>query len=234
MIGLDHDVHGFVLHFDLGIPQHAAEQGHVERSIHARERRQRGGANELAVVLEHVDDVQAGNRILALDSGDQIVQRGFVRNLGDDLEQSGALAGVLGISGIQQIAHGEACLLRRDHVDDGRFRHIGLVQCLQQRGWRIIAGGGEGPRNTGHCAAIAFRHGAQQIDQPRQDIDIGHRLALFSRRQGGDDRINGVGPKRNQLVQCFLCLGASWITAGFDLGKEPIGTIVGKKTHSVP
>jgi hypothetical protein len=72
------------------------------------------------------------------------------------------------------------------------------------------------------------------VDQPRQDLDIGHRFALFSSRQGGDDRINGVSPKRDQLVQCFLRLGASWITAGFDLGKEPIGTIVGKKAHSVP
>ena len=52
MIGMDDDVDRLVLHLDFRIAQHAAKQGHVERPVHPGERREGGGANELAVVLE--------------------------------------------------------------------------------------------------------------------------------------------------------------------------------------
>ena len=52
---------------------------------------------------QHVDDVQPRDRVLALDSGDQVVDRGFVGDFADDLEQPGAFAGFLGIGGIQAV-----------------------------------------------------------------------------------------------------------------------------------
>jgi hypothetical protein len=41
--------------------------------------------------------MQAGNRILALDPGNEVVDGGLIRQLADDLEQPGALAGLLGV-----------------------------------------------------------------------------------------------------------------------------------------
>ena len=117
VIGMYHEVDGLVLHFDLRVAKHAADQWHVERAVHARKRRQRRRADQFVVVLEQLlhgllyfgevearqdlDDVQPCDRILPLDSCDQLVDRGFIGDLGDDLEEAGAFAGFLGVCGIQ-------------------------------------------------------------------------------------------------------------------------------------
>ena len=150
-------------------------QRHVERPVHARERRQRGRADQLAVVLElllhgllhvraieagqHLDDVQPRQRVLALDSRDQIVDRGLVGDLGDDLEQPGSLGGLLLIRGVQQVPHGEAGFLRGDHVENRLFRHVLLVQRIEQRARRVAAARGQRPGDARDRPAVGFGHG---------------------------------------------------------------------------
>ncbi len=178
--------------------------------------------------------MQPRDRILALDSGDQVVERRFIGNFGNDLEQSGTFAGFLAVSGIQQFPHREARLLRCNDVDDGLFRHVGLRQRVQQRGGRVIAAGGQGPRNARHGAAVRIRHGPQQmgqrfgVDELGQCFDVGDGFLLFRGRERGDDGLDGVRPQSHQLFQCFLRQRAAWIAAGFNFGDEPIGTVIGK------
>ena len=158
VIDLDDQVDGLVLHVDLRVAQHGADERHVERPVHARQPRERRGADQLAVVLElllhglldlrqiearqDVDDVQPRDGILALDPRDQVVDGGFIGDFADDLEQRGALGGLLGIGRLQQLAHRKARLLRRNHVEDRRFRHLLLVQGVEEGRRRVIAAGG--------------------------------------------------------------------------------------------
>ena len=170
----------------------------------------------------------------------QIVERGFVGEIAHDLEQAGPLACILGVSGVQQLAHREAALLRRDHLDDGGLGHVGLGQRIQQGVGRVVARRGQRPGDPGHRPPVRFRHGAQDpgqglaVDQPGQGVDQRQGLLLLGAGQGRDDRFDGAGSDGHQPVQSLLPVGPARISAGFDLGDEPIGTIVGEKTHSAP
>jgi hypothetical protein len=53
-------------------------------------------------------------------------------------------------------------------------------------------------------------------------------FALFGRRQGRDNGFDCARPERDQFFQCFLRQRAARIAAGFNLGDEPIGTIIGE------
>ncbi len=154
MIGVHDDVDRFVLHLDFRISQHAAQGCHVERPVHPRQRRESGGADEFAVVLElplqgllhlgrieacqNIDDMQPGDRVLTLDPGDQIVDGRFVGDLTDDLEQSAPFAGFLVVRGVQEFAHREAGLLRGYDIENGLFGHGRLAQGIEQRARRIV------------------------------------------------------------------------------------------------
>ena len=158
MIGMHHEIDGFVLHVDLRIAQHAADQRHVERAVHAGQRRDRRGADQFVVVLElllhrfldlghveaceHLDDMQPRQRVLALDSRDQVVDRGFLGDFTDDFEEPGALGGLLGIRRIEQVAHREAGLLSGDHVENRLFRHAFLAERVEECARRIVAARG--------------------------------------------------------------------------------------------
>ena len=251
MIGLDHHVDGLVLHLDLCVAQHAGDQRHVERSVHARERRQGGGADQLVVVLElllhrlldrrgieageDLDDVQARHRVLALDARDQIVDGGFVGDLADDLEQRRPLGRLLRIGGVQQVAHRESGLLRGDHIENRGFWHALLAQGIEERLRRVAAARGQRPGDARGRPPVGVCHGLENlrqrsgVNQLRKDLDVGHGLALLGVGQRIDDRIDGARPKREQLLQGLLGRRGSRIAGRLDLGDEPIGTVVGEQ-----
>ncbi len=110
----------------------------------------------------------------------------------------------------------------------------GLVRASSSAFARIILARGQRPRDAGHRPSIGLGHGLEQqrqgldVDEARQHLDIGHGLALFSRREGVDDGLDRARAERGQFFQSLLCQGAAWIAAGFNFGDEPVGAIVGE------
>ena len=93
----------FVLHVEFRVPEHAAEHFHIERAIHLAERYQARRADKLALVgqlllqrlgdprgvetSQQVDDLDARDRVVAVDAQKQIINRGIVHDLADNPEQ---------------------------------------------------------------------------------------------------------------------------------------------------
>ena len=104
IVGADDDVDGLVLHVDFRVAQQHAHLFDLDRAVHLGERAQRGGTHQLVGVLElllqraldlglrearqDVDDVQARDRVFAVQAADQLRQVVVGGELAEDAEQA--------------------------------------------------------------------------------------------------------------------------------------------------
>ena len=124
VVRLDDDVDRLVLNVDLGIFQQRADPLHVDLPVHSLQRRQGGATDQLVGILQQplqrrlhlggvesgqdVDDVDARDRIFAVNTAEQLRNRMIVGDLANDAEEGGLLVRLLCVGGGQEVAHAEA------------------------------------------------------------------------------------------------------------------------------
>ena len=142
VIDLDQKVDGLILHVDFRITQQLTDGFDVSRAAQTRQRGQGRTADHLVAVLqlfqqslayrrgveaaEQVDDVQADQRIFALQAAAQFRHQFLSGHFADQTEQLRLLVGILGIAGGEQIARCEAMPLRLDDLEQRSLGNAGL------------------------------------------------------------------------------------------------------------
>ncbi|MBV6418604.1 MAG: hypothetical protein CMLOHMNK_03512 [Steroidobacteraceae bacterium] len=254
LVRLDHDIDGLVLHVDFRVPQHLADPLHVDRAVHLVERRERRRAHQLVVVLElllqcalhrwrieareDIEQVQPRNRILALQSPDQLRDRGRVGDLADDAKQRRLFVRLLHVGGVQELAHAEALLLRRDDVEQGGLRYAFLRQRVEQQVRRIGAAARQRPGNTRDHTRTTLDQPAHElwkglhVDDRRQHVDENDRCVLVRIRERAEQRFDRAAADRFQPGGGLLGLGIVRVLGGDDLGDQAIGAQVREEAHS--
>ena len=214
---------------------------------------ERGGADQLVGVLQlllqgarhfrlrearqDIDDVQARDRVLAVQASDQLGQIVVGGQLAQDAEQRGLFVGFLLVGGGQQFAHRQAAAMRGDHVEQRGLGDALGVQRIEQHGRRIRAAAGERPGHARNHARAARDHGFDEfgegllVDQAGQHFDIGDRRDLVGVSQRRRDGFDGAGPELAQLGDGLLGLRSGDVGRFFELRDEPVSPDVGEKTH---
>ena len=217
------------------------------------ERAERGAADELVGVLElllqraldlglrearqDIDDVQAGDRVFAIQASDQLGQVVVRREFAEDAEQRGLFVGFLLVGGRQDLAHREPRAMRGDHVEQSRLRDALGVERVQQHGGRIGTAARQRPGDARNHARAARDHGFDElgegllVDEAGQDLDVGHRGDLVGVGQRGGDGFDGARAQLAQLRDGLLGCRSGDIGRFLELRDEPVGPDVGEKTH---
>ncbi len=254
VVGLDDDVDGLVLHIDLGILQQRAHPFDIDLTVHALQRRERGSADQLVGILqqrlqrglhlgcvvsrEQIDDVHAGDGVLALHPAEQLGNGRSVCDLADDAEQRRFLVRLLRIRAAQQFAHAEARFLRGNHLEDGGLGDPGGRQRLQQQVRREVAATRQRPGDSGDDPRAALDEPLHEqregllADQAAQCLDERQRRVLVGIRQSREHRFDRPGTEFCQSGHGLLSGRAGRIGGGSDLGDQPVGTQITEKAHS--
>ena len=254
MVRLDDKVDGAVEDVDLRIAQQGRDPLDVDRTVHALQRRECGAADQLVRVLEQavqrrlhlgsvkaregIDDVYAGDRILALHTTDELTDRGLIGDLTDDAKQRRLLVRVLCVGGGQKFAYVEARLLGRDDIQHRGLGDAGRRERFEQQMVRVVATVGERPGNPGDDARAALDQAAHELREALLADELGEHLderqgcGLVRFGQGAEDRLDSARPDFLQPCDRLLPGRACRIGRGPDLSDETVGTQVREKAHS--
>ncbi len=182
--------------------------------------------------------MHARYRVLAVHPAQQLGHRGRVGDLADDAEQRRFLVGLLGVGGLQQLAHAEAVLLRRDHLQHGRLGDPRGGQRLEQQIRRVVAAARQRPGNAGHDPWAALDQALDKLrkgllaDEAAEHLDEGEGRVLVRVRQRREHRLDGSGPQLLQLGDGLLRGRVRRIRRGADLGDQTVCTQIREKAHS--
>ena len=93
--------------------------------------------------------MHARDRILAVQAADEFRRRTHLCDIPDEAEERGLLVRLLGVSGVQQVAHAEALLLGADDLEHGGLGDPGGREGIKQQVRRVVAAAGERPGDAG-------------------------------------------------------------------------------------
>ena len=186
---------------------------------------------------EHVDQVRLDERVLAIQTRQQVGDHFLRRDLVDELEDGGFFARLQEVDLRQQLPDVEPILVRLEHLDDRGFRVLVLAEQVHEPIDVEALVAREGPGGPGHRARVAVCEPASDQRQclvareAAQQLDVLDRLALVGGGQRFEDLRDRARAELPSLANSFFPLAEEGSASSRICAMSLIGPVGVKKVH---